>query len=123
MSLSAEQLQRFDRLASGYCDQALSPDELAQLEALLQTEAALGQRFLRYLALHGNLAWDLAGRSDRGTVPFAEAPRSKSRWRRRSAILALAAVAAAMLLVLALSRSREASRTDCSQTAAERRHR
>ena len=59
------ELQRFDELASAYCDERLSEGEWTELETLLWEQPALRRRFQEWMTVHGQLAWAFGGNSGR----------------------------------------------------------
>lgn len=90
--LDADQKQRLDALMARLVDETIAPDELAELETLLDGDAAAQDRYLGYLGLHADLGE--GGGSGVGAGQGTARPKT-----RRS--LALAIPAAAALLMLA----------------------
>jgi hypothetical protein len=64
--------RELDDLLEQWCEERLSADGLARLEAIVTSDGAARRRYLDYVTLHGTLAWDAgmaAGVSQADTPP------------------------------------------------------
>src|SRR5262245_43030853 len=106
---------RLNCLLERVCDQLATPDELAELEALLIGDKFARERYLRYVSLHACLVNGAIGRSpnaatniDRRAID-ASLPRSK---RRRWLVRTFAAAATLAAITIGAAEMRHSPSAD-----------
>jgi len=89
-------------LLEALCEERLTPEQHAQLDRLVVTNAEARRIYVDYIALHGMLTWDVASAAGQPVAPLKDVPPGRRRRLLLRAGVGVIAVAAAALLVALL---------------------
>ncbi len=102
------QLRELRQLLELYCENRISPQQLARLEELARADDVAMQFYLDYIELHGSLIWDfatpapasmLAASGPQAAIPQQQQQRPRRRRIRTAAAIVVGCIATAILLL------------------------
>ena len=93
--MNSNNQRQFDELVAGLCDGCLGEAEIVRLDELLQCDPALRARYIKHMAVHAGLAWDLAAEPSSAAPGAPARARPRRFWQRKATLAAAFAAWAA----------------------------